>query len=102
VVTRLRDEVKKAKATNDWKVAQAVSNDVAAALGPLFPNGSFAEFSKYNIGLEKARMDAAGWAKAGPCRPPYHIIPPEYLKGAEESGRQWAKYCALYDQSKAA
>jgi trans-o-hydroxybenzylidenepyruvate hydratase-aldolase len=97
VVTRLRDEVKKAKATNDWKVAQAVSNDVAAALGPLFPNGSFAEFSKYNIGLEKARIDAAGWMKAGPARPPYHVIPPAFVEGARKSGQLWAALAAKYE-----
>ena len=49
------------------------------------------EFSKYNIGLEKARMNAAGWMKAGPCRPPYHLVPESYLEGACESGRMLAK-----------
>lgn len=43
----------------------------------------------YNIGIEKARMDAAGWIKAGPCRPPYHLVPAPYLEGARESGRRW-------------
>jgi trans-o-hydroxybenzylidenepyruvate hydratase-aldolase len=97
VVTRLRDEVKKAKATNDWTTAQAVSNEIAATLAPLFPNGSFAEFSKFNIGLEKARIDAGGWMKAGPARPPYHVIPASYLEGARKSGQAWAALAAKYE-----
>jgi len=58
---------------------------------PLFPNGSFKEFSTYNIALEKARMDAGGWMKAGPVRPPYHLCPEPYLAGARKSGQMWAE-----------
>jgi trans-o-hydroxybenzylidenepyruvate hydratase-aldolase len=36
-------------------------------------------------------MNAAGWCKAGPCRPPYHIVPENYLEGARESGQMLAK-----------
>lgn len=93
---KLRDEVDKAKGTHDWTDAREVAESVAAAMAPLFPRGDFAEFSKYNVGLEKARMNAAGWMKAGPCRPPYHLVPPDYLKGAEEAGRLWAKAAARY------
>lgn len=50
----------------------------------------FAEFSKYNIPLEKARFDAAGFMKAGPARHPYHLAPDQYVAGAAESGRRWA------------
>lgn len=46
-------------------------------------------FSKYNIPLEKIRMNAAGYMDAGPCRPPYNSIPQEYENGAIESGRRW-------------
>ncbi len=102
LANRLRDEVIAAKKTGDWSKAKTVSEQISLSLSTLFPKGEFSEFSKYNIGLEKARMNAAGWIKAGPCRPPYHLVPPEYLKGAEESGRQWAKYCALYDKPEAA
>ena len=88
---RLRDEVAKARASGDWSKAKSVAEAINRTLAPLFPNGSFAEFSKYNIGLEKARMDAAGWMKAGPARPPYHVIPEKYLEGARLSGQLWAK-----------
>ena len=36
-------------------------------------------------------MDTAGWMKAGPCRPPYTIIPEAYLEGGRESGRRWGE-----------
>ena len=90
-VIRLRDEVKKGKQTGDWSAAKRISGAIGASLGPLFPKGSFAEFSKYNIGLEKARMDAGGWMRAGPMRRPYHLVPEPYLEGARKSGQMWAE-----------
>lgn len=86
----LRGEVAEAKRTGDWTAAKGLTDRIAASYRTLFPNGSFKEFSTYNIGLEKARMDAAGWMTAGPCRPPYHLVPEVHLAGARESGRQWA------------
>jgi trans-o-hydroxybenzylidenepyruvate hydratase-aldolase len=29
--------------------------------------------------------------KAGPCRPPYHLVPENYLEGARESGKMLAQ-----------
>jgi trans-o-hydroxybenzylidenepyruvate hydratase-aldolase len=91
VTIKLRDEVAAAKKSGDWKAAKKLAEAIAAASAKLIPNGNFAEFSKYNIGLEKARMNAAGWIKAGPCRPPYHLVPENYLEGARESGKMLAK-----------
>jgi trans-o-hydroxybenzylidenepyruvate hydratase-aldolase len=91
VTIKLRDEVAAAKKSGDWKAAKKLAEAIAAASAKLIPNGNFAEFSKYNIGLEKARMNAAGWVKAGPCRPPYHLVPENYLEGARESGKMLAK-----------
>lgn len=96
VQIRLRDEVAAAKKSGDWLAAKEVSAAIAAASARLIPNGSFAEFSKYNIGLEKARMNAAGWMKAGSCRPPYHLVPENYLEGARESGRMLAQLHAKF------
>jgi len=90
VATHLRDLVASAKRTNDWTAAKAFNARLGPTAKPLFPNGSFKEFSTYNIGLEKARMDAAGWMKAGPMRPPYHLVPEAYLAGARSSGQMWA------------
>ena len=81
----------RAKETGDWSKAKALSDDMAKTVGSLFPHGSFKEFSMFNIPLEKARMDAAGWMKAGPCRPPYHVVPAPYVEGARTSGRLWAE-----------
>jgi len=91
VATRLRDEVAQAKKTNDWKRAKDLSDAVGRAFAPLIPKGNFEEFSKYNIGLEKEKMNAAGWMKTGPNRPPYTIIPEEYLEDARKAGRAWAE-----------
>nr|AZI70977.1 1,2-dihydroxybenzylpyruvate aldolase [Marinobacter maroccanus]AZI70998.1 trans-o-hydroxybenzylidenepyruvate hydratase-aldolase [Marinobacter maroccanus] len=94
----LRDAVKQAKISGDWTKAKSVSDDMRKADSTLFPNGDFAEFSKYNIGLEKERMNEAGWLKAGPCRPPYYLIPEDYLAGAHKSGRAWAELQAKYSK----
>jgi len=64
---------------------------MALALSSLFPPGGFPEFSRYNIQLEKARINASGWMKAGPCRPPYISAPAAYLEGATKSGLAWAE-----------
>jgi trans-o-hydroxybenzylidenepyruvate hydratase-aldolase len=90
-VIRLRDEVAAAKRSGDWVAAKALSERIQLAFTGLMPNGDFAEFSKYNIGLEKARMNAAGWVNAGPARPPYHVVPEPFLEGARSSGKLWAK-----------
>ncbi len=96
VQIRLRDTVAAAKKNGDWSGAKEISAAIAAASARLIPNGNFAEFSKYNIGLEKARMNAAGWMKAGPCRPPYHLVPENYLEGARESGKMLAQLHAKF------
>lgn len=88
--------VRKAARTGDWTEAKDMVNDLKAANSTLLPKGSFAEFSKYNIGIEKARMDAAGWMKAGPCRPPYHLVPDDYLTNARKAGLAWADLVRKY------
>lgn len=46
-------------------------------------------FSRYNIPMEKLRINAAGFMDSGPSRPPYHLIPDEYGEAAIESGERW-------------
>ena len=86
-----RDSVREAAKTGDWSRPDELYPQMALALSSLFPPGGFAEFSKYNIQLEKARINAAGWMKAGPCRPPYMTAPEHYLEGAAKSGTGWAE-----------
>lgn len=90
VSTTLRDLVEEARKTGDWTKAKALNGRLGATAAPLFPNGSFKEFSTYNIGLEKVRMEAGGLIAPGPIRPPYHIVPEPYLEGARKSGSMWA------------
>jgi len=92
----LRDRVAAAKISGDWSAAKEVADAMRAADVGLFPRGEFSEFSKFNVGLEKGRMDAAGWMKAGPARPPYHVLPDDYLAGAARSGRAFADLHARY------
>lgn len=87
---KLRDEVEKAKQTGDWALAAKISDELGHAGSTMFPNGSFKDFSTYNISLEKHRMDVAGWMKAGPVRPPYHLTPQRYLDGATLVGERIA------------
>lgn len=91
-VIELRDRVARA----DWVGAKQVTNELMATYQHLIPRGDFNEFSLYNIQLEKARMDAAGWMRAGPNRPPYTFTPPAYLDGARKAGEMWAELQKRY------
>ena len=91
VTVHLRNLVDEAKANGDWSKAKAFSGKISPSMATLFPRGDHAEFAKYNVGLEKARIDAGGWMKAGPCRPPHHLTPEEFLAGARKSGEIWAE-----------
>jgi hypothetical protein len=53
-------------------------------------------FATYNIQLEKIRIEAAGYCRAGPIRPPYHIMPEPYAEGARENARRWRELCKKY------
>lgn len=98
----LRDRVEEAKRSGDWKAAKQIADQINACDAGFFPRGEFSEFSKFNAGLEKARMDAAGWVHAGPCRPPYHVVPADYLDGARRSGEAYAKLNAELSMTKPA
>ncbi len=94
LVTALRDEVKLATQNGDWTRARKLSDAAGAASALFMPPGGFAEFARFNIGLEKARANAGGWMKAGPCRPPYHLVPEPLLEGARKSGQRWSELAA--------
>jgi len=94
LVTALRDEVTAARGSGDWSRARKLSDAAGAASALFMPPGGFAEFARHNIGLEKERANAAGWMRAGPCRPPYHLTPDNLLEGARKSGQRWAELAA--------
>ncbi len=46
-------------------------------------------FASYNIQVEKARMEMAGYCAPGPTRPPYNFIPDDIAEISRECGRRW-------------
>jgi dihydrodipicolinate synthase/N-acetylneuraminate lyase len=75
----------------DWEAARWVTNRIEWTYEPFLARQNFREFSKYNIPLEKIRFDEAGYVRAGPVRPPYHVVPAPYVEGARENGRRWRR-----------
>jgi trans-o-hydroxybenzylidenepyruvate hydratase-aldolase len=59
-------------------------------------------FASYNLQLEKARINAAGYCNCGPCRPPYDHLPEEYREAARQCGERWRELRERYGQSVAA
>ena len=89
-------EMRRRLFNGDVTGARQVADDLAAASAGFFPEGSFALFSRYNIQLEKARINAAGYINGGPCRPPYVECPEDYANGARASAARLAALDAAY------
>lgn len=53
------------------------------------PIPDWAAFPQYNLQFEKARIQAAGYAKCGPPRPPYVDLPPEWQAAALANAAAW-------------
>jgi dihydrodipicolinate synthase/N-acetylneuraminate lyase len=77
----------------DDATAQQVLADIE---GVPLPIPDFGDFDKYNIQLEKARINAAGYTHCGPPRAPYRDLPADWLAGAELNGKAWAEMRAKY------
>ena len=87
-------------AAGDMTRAKQITNDLSWAGSPVHHIVTSPElFPSYNIQLEKIRMEASGYCKPGPIRPPYNIIPEEYAEAARENGRRHAtlreKYASM-------
>jgi trans-o-hydroxybenzylidenepyruvate hydratase-aldolase len=93
----LRDLVSESKVTGDWSRAKGLSERINDALLPIIVYGDMNEFQTHNVGLEKIRMDAAGWLTAGPNRPPHHIIPDRIRDLAVRGGQAWAQLQREYE-----
>lgn len=91
-------ELARAIAAGNADGARAVTAEFGQAARGFLPGGDFAQFAKYNIQLEKIRINEAGYIKAGPARPPYVHCPPEFADGARASGRAFAALDAKYRQ----
>lgn len=88
--------LRRAMESRDMVAAVTIGDELARASETFFPEGSFELFSRYNIQLEKIRIDEAGYMAAGPSRPPYADCPDDYAEGARESGRRLARLNAKY------
>ena len=87
----------KAIAVRNWDQAKQIADDIAAAMAPIEPFATNPEiFASYNIQIEKIFMNAAGYCKAGPIRPPYHVVPDEIATAAKESGSRYIQLSQRY------
>jgi dihydrodipicolinate synthase/N-acetylneuraminate lyase len=84
-IVYLRDALRR----DDMEAARWVSGRIMWSHETHLAGKDFHEFAKYNIPIDKARFNAAGYVNAGPARPPYHVAPQEYIDGATEVGRRW-------------
>lgn len=92
-------ELARRLAAGDREGARAVADELQEAGRGFLPEGNFALFAKYNIQLEKIRINEAGYLSAGPSRPPYLHCPEDYAATARASGRRLAALNARYRET---
>lgn len=63
--------------------ARWLSERLRWAHEPFLVGQNFEEFAKYNVPLEKIRVNAAGYLNVGKCRPPYSedLVPQQHVDG---------------------
>jgi hypothetical protein len=83
-------------AAGDTEGCETVLADIE---GVALPIPDFSLFACYNTQLEKARIDAAGYMRCGPPRPPYTDLPDDWRQAAETNGSAWAELCTRYRES---
>ena len=96
-------EQMRALLANDAAALQRIATDLAWAREPIAEITSDPDlFATYNIQMEKIRIQAAGYCKAGPIRPPYNVMPERYAERARENARRWRHLCEKYSSLYAA
>jgi dihydrodipicolinate synthase/N-acetylneuraminate lyase len=81
----------RAQLANDLDTLKAIATDLSWVREPIKEITADAElFAAYNIQLEKIRIEAAGYCKAGPIRPPYNMMPENLVEKVHEHARRWA------------
>ena len=81
----------------DKEALRKIDADLAWSREPISTLVSDPElFAVYNLQMEKLRIAAAGYCKAGPLRPPYHIMPEDYAESSRENARRWRQLCEKY------
>lgn len=60
---------------------------------PFLVGQNFDEFAKYNVPLEKIRVNEAGYIRVGPSRPPYTVdkVPQEHVETTKEHIRRYSQ-----------
>lgn len=92
----------RAQLSGDTAELKKIMADLAWVREPVKPIISDSElFAAYNIQLEKIRIQAAGYCKAGPIRPPYNFMPPEYLQMVHAHAQRWRQLCGKYAKAPA-
>jgi trans-o-hydroxybenzylidenepyruvate hydratase-aldolase len=90
-------EQMRALLANDTEALRRIAADLAWARQPIAEiTGDPDLFATYNIQMEKIRIEAAGYCKAGPIRPPYNVMPEPYAQCAKENARRWRQLCEKY------
>jgi len=83
-----------AVARRDGAAMTTAAADIAWANEPIMPLLQDPEvFARYNIQVEKFRIEAAGYCRPGPVRAPYHVVPRDIVEASRECGRRWAQLC---------
>jgi dihydrodipicolinate synthase/N-acetylneuraminate lyase len=90
-------EQMRALLSKDVEALRSIAKDLAWAREPIAELTTDPDlFATYNIQMEKIRIQAAGYCKAGPIRPPYNIMPEPYAELARENARRWRQLCEKY------
>lgn len=82
----------------EWDRAIALSRRMARTFETFFPEGNMQVFGRHTPAVVKARMNEAGFMRAGPVRPPDPATPEAYLEGGRESGRRWRELAAAVER----
>jgi dihydrodipicolinate synthase/N-acetylneuraminate lyase len=61
--------------------------------GVPLPIPDWTTFPQYNLQFEKARIDAAGYTRCGPPRPPYTDLPDSWRDAARANAAAWRALC---------
>jgi dihydrodipicolinate synthase/N-acetylneuraminate lyase len=61
--------------------------------GVPLPVPDWTTFPQYNIQFEKTRIDAAGYMRCGPPRPPYTDVPEQWRHAALSNAAAWRELC---------
>ena len=92
----------RAHLANDAEESKRIAADLSWVREPIKEIVSDADlFATYNIQLEKIRIQAAGYCKAGPIRPPYNVMPQPYVDKVHEHAQRWRQLCDKYAKAPA-